>query len=99
MNYGYFDDQAKAFIITRPDTPYPWINYLGSNDFFSLISNTSGGYSFYRDALMLPAGNTSILKTATRSGIRDGSRSKRRWISIAVSTVWAIRASPAAKTV
>ena len=53
MNYGYFDDQAKAFIITRPDTPYPWINYLGSNDFFSLISNTSGGYSFYRDALML----------------------------------------------
>ena len=53
MNYGFFDDANKEYVITRPDTPYPWINYLGSNDFFSLVSNTSGGYSFYRDALML----------------------------------------------
>lgn len=53
MKYGYFDDRAKEYVITRPDTPYPWINYLGSRDFFSLISNTSGGYCFYRDARML----------------------------------------------
>ena len=53
MKYGYFDDRAKEYVITRPDTPYPWINYLGSEDFFSLISNTSGGYCFYRDARML----------------------------------------------
>lgn len=48
--YGYFDDQNKEYVITNPQTPYPWINYLGSQDFFSLISNTAGGYSFYRDA-------------------------------------------------
>lgn len=48
--YGHFDDAAREYVITRPDTPYPWINYLGSEDFFSLISNTAGGYSFYKDA-------------------------------------------------
>jgi len=48
--YGYFDDQSKEYVITVPQTPYPWINYLGCQDFFSLISNTAGGYSFYRDA-------------------------------------------------
>ncbi|MBQ7715839.1 MAG: glycosyl transferase [Clostridia bacterium] len=53
MKYGYFDDNKKEYVITRPDTPYPWINYLGSEDYFALISNTSGGYSFYRDARML----------------------------------------------
>ena len=46
MKYGYFDDAAREYVITRPDTPYPWINYLGEEDFFSLMSNTSGGYSF-----------------------------------------------------
>ncbi len=53
MKYGYFNDVSKEYVITRPDTPYPWINYLGSEDFFGLISNTSGGYCFYRDARML----------------------------------------------
>ncbi len=53
MQYGYYDDAAREYVIRRPDTPYPWINYLGSEDFFTLISNTSGGYSFYRDARML----------------------------------------------
>jgi len=48
--FGYFDDQHREYVITEPTTPYPWINYLGSQDFFSLISNTAGGYSFYRDA-------------------------------------------------
>ena len=50
MKFGYFDDIAKEYVITRPDTPLPWINYLGNDGFFSLISNTCGGYSFYRDA-------------------------------------------------
>ena len=50
MKYGYFDDQNKEYVITTPKTPYPWINYLGSQEFFSLISNTAGGYSFYKDA-------------------------------------------------
>jgi|BioPla2DNA2_1021312.scaffolds.fasta_scaffold05809_6 cellobiose phosphorylase len=50
MQYGYFDDTNKEYVITTPTTPYPWINYLGSQEFFSLISNTAGGYSFYKDA-------------------------------------------------
>ena len=50
MKYGFFDDASKEYVITTPSTPSPWINYLGSDKFFSLISNTGGGYSFYRDA-------------------------------------------------
>ena len=49
MRYGYFDDAAREYVITRPDTPLPWFNYLGNEDFFGLISNTGGGYTFYRD--------------------------------------------------
>jgi len=48
--YGHFDDMAREYVITRPDTPLPWINYLGCEDYFGIISNTAGGYSFYRDA-------------------------------------------------
>lgn len=50
QTFGHFDDQNKEYVITTPSTPYPWINYLGNDDFFSIISNTAGGYSFYRDA-------------------------------------------------
>lgn len=50
MKFGYFDDQRREYVITNPQTPWPWINYLGNEDFFSLISNTAGGYSFYKDA-------------------------------------------------
>ncbi len=50
MKYGYFDDLAREYVITNPRTPWPWINYLGNKDFFSLISNSAGGYSFYKDA-------------------------------------------------
>ncbi len=50
MKYGYFDDSAREYVITNPRTPWPWINYLGNKDFFSLISNSAGGYSFYKDA-------------------------------------------------
>jgi len=53
MQYGYFDDAKHEYVITRFDTPYPWINYLGEENFFSLISNLGGGYSFYKDAKLL----------------------------------------------
>ena len=53
MKYGYFNDQAREYVITTPKTPLPWINYLGSQDFFRLISNTSGGYCFYKDAKLM----------------------------------------------
>ena len=48
--YGHFDDERREYVITDPKTPWPWINYLGNEDFFSLISNTAGGYSFFKDA-------------------------------------------------
>lgn len=48
--YGFFDDANREYVITSPATPFPWINYLGNEDFFSLVSNTAGGYSFYKDA-------------------------------------------------
>ena len=48
--YGHFDDSRREYVITDPQTPWPWINYLGNEDFFSLISNTAGGYAFFKDA-------------------------------------------------
>ena len=50
MKFGYFDDKNREYVITNPRTPWPWINYLGNEDFFSLISNSAGGYTFYKDA-------------------------------------------------
>jgi cellobiose phosphorylase len=50
MQFGHFDDSRREYVITNPRTPWPWINYLGNEDFFSLVSNTGGGYSFYKDA-------------------------------------------------
>ncbi len=50
MGYGHFDDKKREYMITKPDTPLPWINYLGCEAYFGIISNTAGGYSFYRDA-------------------------------------------------
>ena len=50
MQYGYFDDSSREYVINQPNTPLPWINYLGSEDYFGIISNLAGGYSFYQDA-------------------------------------------------
>ena len=50
MQYGHFDDERREYVISRPDTPLPWINYLGMEEYFGIISNTAGGYSFFRDA-------------------------------------------------
>ena len=77
MDYGYYHDERSEFIITRPDTPYPWINYLGSESFFSLMSNTSGGYSFYKDARMLRLTRYRYNNVPTDAGghyfyLRDG---------------------------
>lgn len=46
MKFGYFDDLNKEYVVTQPTTPYPWINYLGTEKFFSLISNTAGDILF-----------------------------------------------------
>ena len=53
MKFGHFDDANREYVITTPRTPLPWINYLGCNSYFTLISNTCGGYSFYKDAKLL----------------------------------------------
>ena len=87
MKFGYFDDLNREYVITTPMTPLPWINYLGSRDFFSILSNTSGGYSFYKDAKLLritdttvfpmtTTGSISISRTGTASGILPGSRQR-----------------------
>ena len=83
MKFGYFDDNAKEYVITSPKTPLPWINYLGCEDFFSLVSNTCGGYSFIKmqSCYVLPdtvttmfpetaTDITTILKKEIPSGIR-----------------------------
>jgi len=77
MQYGHFDDTAREYVITRPDTPYPWINYLGCDGFFGLFSNTSGGYCFYRDAKMLRLTRYRYNNTPADTGgryfyLRDG---------------------------
>lgn len=77
MQFGHFDDMRREYVIETPRTPLPWINYLGNEDFFSLVSNTSGGYSFYRDArlrrLTRYRYNTSPLDTdGHRIYIKDG---------------------------
>ena len=50
MRYGHFDDERREYVVEHPDTPLPWVNYLGTEAYFGIISNTAGGYSFYRDA-------------------------------------------------
>jgi len=50
MKFGHFDDLNKEYVIEKYETPLPWINYLGSDSFFTLLSNTAGGYAFYKDA-------------------------------------------------
>jgi cellobiose phosphorylase len=50
VRFGHFDDDRREYVITRPDTPLPWIDYLGADEYIALVSNTGGGYSFYRDA-------------------------------------------------
>ena len=112
MKFGYFDDANKEYVITSPKTPLPWINYLGSENFFSLISNTCGGYSFYKDAKLLrltrylitmflstAMDTTTILKRAIPSGIPDGCQPRPIWTLMSVITVWATPPSGAVKMI
>jgi cellobiose phosphorylase len=62
MRYGYFDDENREYVIEQPDTPLPWINYLGSEEYFGLISNTAGGYSFYKNAPLDMGGHYLYLR-------------------------------------
>ena len=77
MKFGYFDDANREYVITTPRTPLPWINYLGCEDFFALVSNTAGGYSFYRDARLRRLtryryNNSPLDSEGFRIYIRDG---------------------------
>ena len=98
--YGHFDDDNREYVITDPQTPWPWINYLGNEDFFSLISNTAGGYSFYKDAkfrritryryngcLWTMAAAISISRMAIRCGIPDGSPARLHSTATSAVTV------------
>ncbi|MBQ9459841.1 MAG: glycosyl transferase [Oscillospiraceae bacterium] len=77
MQFGHFDDARREYVITTPRTPLPWINYLGSEDFFTLLSNTAGGYCFYRDARLRRLtryryNNAPLDSEGFRVYIRDG---------------------------
>ena len=108
MKFGYFDDEAREYVITTPRTPLPWINYLGSQDFFSLISNTGGGYSFYKDAKLLritryryndiPTENITISMITEPSGTRDSCHPARSWIPTNADMEWDIPVSKAVRT-
>jgi len=69
MKYGYFDDGRREYAITTPETPLPWINYLGNEEFFGILSNTGGGYCFYRDAKLM-----RLLRFRYNSGSDEGGR-------------------------
>ena len=96
--FGYFDDAHREYVITNPQTPWPWINYLGNEDFFSLISNTAGGYSFYKDAKFrritryrynrwIMEAVTSISAKVIRYGIPGGNLVRRHLIFMSAVTV------------
>lgn len=99
MRYGYFDDQNREYVITRPDTPLPWINYLGMQDYFGLISNTAGGYSFYQDARLrrltrwIWVGGISIsrMKVMGNSGRRPGCQPEALLKTIPAGMDWVTR--------
>ena len=103
MRYGHFDDKRREYVITTPRTPLPWINYLGCEAYFGIISNTAGGYSFYRDARMrrltryrynnapFDLGGrifTSATTRAASSGRRPGSPRRAIWTNTSAGTAW-----------
>ena len=109
MRFGYFDDKNREYVITTPKTPYPWINYLGSENFFSLVSHRAGGYCFYRDARLrrlmryrynnvpTDVGRPLLLHQRRRRGLEPQLRADqaRRSTRSSAATASATRASPA----
>ena len=86
MRYGFFDDINREYVITQPDTPLPWMNYLGCENYFGLISNTAGGYSFYKDARLRRISRYRYNNTPLDTGgrylyIRDNDAGKKGKIS------------------
>ena len=103
MKFGYFDDANREYVITTPKTPLPWINYLGCNEFFSLISNTCGGYTFYKDAKLLRLTryryndvpyDTNGKYFYIKDGIQAGSRPRQSLIPTNADTVSDTAVSP-----
>ena len=70
MRYGYFDDDRREYVITRPDTPVPWINYLGTDEHFGTVSNTAGGFSWHLDARLRRLSRYRYNNVPTDSGGR-----------------------------
>ena len=112
MKYGHFDDVHQEYVITTPKTPLPWINYLGCNEFFSLISNTCGGYTFYKDAKLLRLtryryNNVPADINGKYLYIKDGDTvwnpgwqpTKTNWTPTSAATVSVTAASPLPRTV
>ena len=101
MKFGYFDDKNREYVITSPKTPYPWINYLGTHGFFSLISNTAGGYCFYKDARLrritryrynnVPVDMGGRYFYINDGGTPAGRPLRQRLTATSVVTVWATR--------
>ena len=108
MQYGYFDDARREYVITTPKTPLPWINYLGSQDFLGMISNTGGGYCFYRDAKLqrllryrynsVPGDNGGRFYYIKEAG-KDACLPKPDWTVMSAVMVWATPPSPAPRTI
>lgn len=111
MRFGHFDDAKREYVIETPRTPLPWINYLGSEDFFALVSNTAGGYAFYRDARLRRLtryryNNCPLDSDGFHVYVKDGDTvwnpgwqpRRRSWTSMSAATDWAIRSSAAPKT-
>lgn len=104
MQFGYFDALRREYVVTVPRTPLPWINYLGSEDFFALMSNTAGGAIASirtRACAESPAtatitarrtkrGSMSISRMGIPYGIPDGSLFRRSWTPIAAVMAWGI---------
>lgn len=112
MKYGHFDDKAREYVIDTPRTPYPWINYLGCEQFFGIISNTAGGYCFYRDARLRRVTRYRYNNMPVDNGgryfyIKDGDTvwnpgwkpSKRSWTAIPAATAWGTPSLPVRRTV
>ena len=96
MRYGYFDEEKKEYVITRPDTPAPWVNYLGSPEYGAIVSNNAGGYSFAKsgDIFLISLISRedifiSGIMTQKIIGQHPGSRLAKISVSIKVNVIMA----------
>src|SRR3989339_734320 len=74
MRYGHFDDANCEYVVEKPNTPLPWINYLGTQKYCALISNTAGGYSFYQDPTLF-----SFVEFCLWDAVGDSTNFQRTW--------------------